>query len=148
MKCPHCGEDRSRVIDTRTTGDGIRRRRMCEVCSKRFTTYEHVAASLIILKSDGRREPYDRQKLMHGVLTACAKRPIPQAAIEDMVDSIEDELSGMGRAEVKSSVVGTTVLEHLKRLDPMAYIRFAMVYLQLSDLQALQEHISRMLTPA
>lgn len=121
---------------------------MCEVCSKRFTTYEHVAASLIILKSDGRREPYDRQKLMHGVLTACAKRPIPQASIEDMVDSIEDELSSMGRAEVKSSVVGTTVLEHLKRLDPMAYIRFAMVYLQLSDLQGLQEHISRMLAPA
>jgi transcriptional repressor NrdR len=148
MKCPHCGEDRSRVIDTRATGDGIRRRRECEACSKRFTTYEHVAASLIILKSDGRREPYDRQKLMHGVLTACAKRPIPQAAIEDMVDSIEDELSAMGRAEIKSSVVGAQCLEHLKRLDPMAYIRFAMVYLQLSDLEALQEHISRMLAPA
>lgn len=148
MKCPHCGEDRSRVIDTRTTGDGIRRRRACETCGKRFTTYEHVAASLIILKSDGRREPYDRQKLMHGVLTSCAKRPIPQAAIEDMVDSIEDELSAMGRAEIKSSVIGSHVLEHLKRLDPMAYIRFAMVYLQLSDLEGLQEHISRMLTPA
>jgi transcriptional repressor NrdR len=148
MKCPHCGEDRSRVIDTRATGDGIRRRRACEVCNKRFTTYEHVAASLIILKSDGRREPYDRQKLMHGVLTSCAKRPIPQAAIEDMVDSIEDELSAQGRAEIKSSVVGSMVLEHLKRLDPMAYIRFAMVYLQLSDLEGLQEHISRMLTPA
>jgi transcriptional repressor NrdR len=148
MKCPHCGEDRSRVIDTRTTGDGIRRRRACEACGKRFTTYEHVAASLIILKSDGRREPYDRQKLMHGVLTACAKRPIPQAAIEDMVDSIEDELSAMGRAEIRSSVVGAQTLEHLKRLDPMAYIRFAMVYLQLSDLKALQEHISRMLAPA
>ena len=148
MKCPHCGEDRSRVIDTRATGDGIRRRRACEVCSKRFTTYEHVAASLIILKSDGRREPYDRQKLMHGVLTSCAKRPIPQAAIEDMVDSIEDELSALGRAEIKSSVIGSMVLEHLKRLDPMAYIRFAMVYLQLSDLEGLQEHISRMLAPA
>lgn len=148
MKCPHCGEDRSRVIDTRTTGDGIRRRRACEDCGKRFTTYEHVAASLIILKSDGRREPYDRQKLMHGVVTACAKRPIPQAAIEDMVDSIEDELSATGRAEIKSSTIGTLVLEHLKRLDPMAYIRFAMVYMQMSDLEAVQEHISRMLAPA
>lgn len=148
MKCPHCGEDRSRVIDTRTTGDGIRRRRACEACGQRFTTYEHVAASLIILKSDGRREPYDRQKLMHGVLTACAKRPIPQAAIEDMVNSIEDELAALGRAEVKSSMIGTQVLDHLKRLDPMAYIRYAMVYLQLSDLEALQEHISRMLAPA
>lgn len=145
MKCPHCGEDRSRVIDTRTTGDGIRRRRECEVCNKRFTTYEHVAASLIIVKSDGRREPYDRQKLMHGVLTSCAKRPIPQSAIEDMVNAIEDELSGLGRAEVKSSVVGSYVLEHLKQLDPMAYIRFAMVYMQMSDLQGLQQHISRML---
>lgn len=145
MKCPHCGEDRSRVIDTRTTGEGIRRRRECEVCNKRFTTYEHVAASLIIVKSDGRREPYDRQKLMHGVLTSCAKRPIPQSAIEDMVNAIEDELSGLGRAEVKSSVVGSYVLEHLKQLDPMAYIRFAMVYMQMSDLQGLQEHISRML---
>ncbi|MFZ2487933.1 MAG: transcriptional regulator NrdR [Anaerolineae bacterium] len=145
MKCPHCGEDRSRVIDTRTTGDGIRRRRECEVCNKRFTTYEHVAASLIIVKSDGRREPYDRQKLMHGVLTSCAKRPIPQSAIEDMVNAIEDELSGLGRAEVKSSVVGSYVLEHLKQLDPMAYIRFAMVYMQMSDLEGLQQHISRML---
>ncbi|MER2600211.1 MAG: transcriptional regulator NrdR [Caldilineales bacterium] len=148
MKCPHCGEDSSRVIDTRTTGDGIRRRRECEACSKRFTTYEHVAASLLVLKSDGRREPYDRQKLMHGVLTSCAKRPIPQAQIEDMVNSIEDELAAMGRAEIKSSVIGLQVLEHLKRLDPMAYIRFAMVYLQMSDLQGVQEHISRMLKSA
>jgi len=82
------------------------------------------------------------------VLTACAKRPIAQADIEDMVDSIEDELSAMGRVEIKSTIVGATVLEHLKRLDPMAYIRFAMVYLQMSDLEALQVHISRMLTPA
>lgn len=148
MKCPHCGEDSSRVVDTRTTGDGIRRRRACDACAKRFTTYEHVAASLLILKSDGRREPYDRQKLMHGVLTACAKRPIPQAAVEDLVNSIEDELAGLGRAEIKSSQVGALVLEHLKRLDPMAYIRFAMVYLQLSDLKDLQEHISRMVKTA
>lgn len=145
MKCPHCSDANSRVIDTRATGDGIRRRRECENCGKRFTTYEHVAASLLIIKSDGRREPFDRQKLMHGIVTACAKRPISQAAIEDMVDTIEEELAAMGRAEVKSTVVGGLALEHLKKLDPMAYIRFAIVYLNLTDLQGLQGHISRML---
>lgn len=145
MKCPHCGEANSRVVDTRSTGDGIRRRRECESCGKRFTTYEHVAASMLIVKSDGRREPYDRQKLMHGILVACAKRPIPQSAVEDMVDTIEEELASTGRAEVKSSAVGALVLERLQELDPMAYIRYAMVYLQLSDLEALQEHIGRLL---
>lgn len=148
MKCPHCGDANSRVVDTRSTGDGIRRRRECETCHKRFTTYEHVAASLLIVKSDGRREPYDRQKLMHGILTACAKRPIPQSAIEAMVDSIEEELAALGRTEVKSTYVGSLVLEHLKQLDPMAYIRFAMVYLQMSDLEVVQQHIGRILTPA
>jgi transcriptional repressor NrdR len=104
-----------------------------------------VAASLLIVKTDGRREPFDRQKLMHGIVTACAKRPISQAAIEDMVDGIEEELAGMGRAEVKSDVIGGMVLARLRELDPMAYIRFAMVYLQLSDLEALQDHIGRLL---
>ncbi|MFN2165620.1 MAG: transcriptional regulator NrdR [Anaerolineae bacterium] len=145
MKCPHCGSADSRVVDTRSTGDGIRRRRECQKCGKRFTTYEHVAASLLIVKTDGRREPFDRQKLMHGIVTACAKRPISQAAIEDMVDGIEEELAGMGRAEVKSDVIGGMVLARLRELDPMAYIRFAMVYLQLSDLEALQDHIGRLL---
>lgn len=145
MKCPHCGEPDSRVIDTRSTGDGIRRRRECVACGKRFTTYEQVAASLLIIKNNGRREPYDRQKLMHGILVACAKRPIPQVAIEAMVDDIEEELARMGRAEIKSSVVGSLVLEHLRKLDPMAYIRFAMVYLDMKNLEVLQEHISRML---
>ncbi|MCS6845403.1 MAG: transcriptional regulator NrdR [Caldilineales bacterium] len=145
MKCPHCGEPDSRVIDTRSTGDGIRRRRECTTCGRRFTTYEQVAASLLIIKNNGRREPYDRQKLMHGILVACAKRPIPQVAIEAMVDDIEEELARMGRSEIKSSVVGSLVLEHLRKLDPMAYIRFAMVYLDMKNLEVLQDHISRML---
>ncbi len=148
MKCPHCGDANSRVVDTRSTGDGIRRRRECETCHKRFTTYEHVAASLLIVKSDGRREPYDRQKLMHGILIACAKRPIPQSSIEAMVDSVEEELAALGRTEVKSNFVGSLVLEHLRQLDPMAYIRFAMVYLQMSDLEVVQQHIGRILPPA
>jgi len=133
MKCPHCGDANSRVVDTRSTGDGIRRRRECETCHKRFTTYEHVAASLLIVKSDGRREPYDRQK---------------QSSIEAMVDSLEEELAALGRTEVKSNYVGSLVLEHLKQLDPMAYIRFAMVYLQMSDLEVVQQHIGRILPPA
>lgn len=145
MICPHCGYNDSRVVDTRAAGDGIRRRRQCKGCNGRFTTYEHVAASLFIIKNDGRREPYDRQKLLHGILTATAKRPISQAAIEDMVDSIEEDLASLGRSEVKSDVVGGLVLEHLRKLDPMAYIRFAMVYLQLSDLKTLQDHIGRLL---
>lgn len=145
MRCPHCGQQDSRVVDTRSTGDGIRRRRECQQCDKRFTTYEQVAASLFIIKENGRREPYDRQKLMHGVLIACAKRPISQVAIESMVDEIEEELAGMGRAEVKSKVVGSLVLRHLQELDPMAYIRYAMVYLDMKDLRALQEHIGRQL---
>lgn len=145
MKCPFCDESDSRVIDTRATGDGIRRRRACKTCGKRFTTYEQVAASLLIVKKNGRRDPYDRQKLMHGILTACAKRPISQIEIEGMVDDIEDELASMNRTEIASEVVGGLVLRHLRELDPMAYIRFAMVYLKLSDLQALQEHIGRML---
>ena len=148
MKCPHCGDANSRVVDTRSTGDGIRRRRQCETCQKRFTTYEHVAASLLIVKSDGRREPYDRQKLMHGIVTSCAKRPIPQSSIEAVVDSIEEDLAAQGRTEVKSTYVGSLVLEQLKQLDPMAYIRFAMVYLQMSDLEVVQQHIGRILTPA
>jgi transcriptional repressor NrdR len=102
----------------------------------------------LIVKNDGRREPYDRQKLLHGVLTACAKRPISQSSIEAMVDSIEEDLAALGRSEVKSSYVGGLVLENLKQLDPMAYIRFAMVYLQMSDLKAVQEHIGRILIPA
>lgn len=145
MKCPHCGASDSRVVDTRTSGDGIRRRRHCKKCRKRFTTYEQVAASLIVIKGDGRREPYDRQKLMHGVLIACAKRPISQSAIEDMVNAIEEELASTGRAEVKSRTIGNLVLEHLERLDPMAYIRFAMVYLDLKDLETLQDHIGHLL---
>lgn len=145
MKCPYCGSADSRVIDTRATGDGIRRRRECSKCSKRFTTYEQVAASLFIIKENGRREPYDRQKLLHGILIACAKRPISQTAIEGMVDEIEEELAALGRSEVPSKTIGGLVLEHLRSLDPMAYIRFAMVYLDLRDLEALQEHIGRLL---
>ena len=145
MKCPYCGEFDSRVVDTRAARDGIRRRRECKHCDRRFTTYEQVAAVLHIVKSDGRREPYHRQKLLDGIRIACAKRPIAMADIERLVDQVEDYVFGLGKAEVRSEVIGGKVLEQLKELDEVGYIRFATVYLELSDLGAVRDEIDRLL---
>ena len=145
MKCPYCSGVLSRVVDTRPVGDGIRRRRECRECGRRFTTYEQVMPSLVVIKSDGRREPYDRQKLMTGIQIACAKRPISTAALEGLVDTVEDRVFHLGKAEVKSSVIGEMVLEGLKALDQVAYIRFATVYLALEDLNAVRAEIDRLL---
>lgn len=145
MKCPHCDAYDSRVVDTRSTGDGIRRRRECQVCARRFTTYEQVAAALHIVKSDGRREPYDRQKLTEGIRIACAKRPIPVGDIERTVSQIEDHLLGWGKAELSSRVVGECVLSQLRELDEVGYIRFATVYLELKDLEAVRDEIDQLL---
>ncbi len=106
MNCPHCGDAAHRVIDTRDTGDAIRRRRQCEKCGQRFTTYEHVAANLLVIKSDGRREPFDRQKLLSGIQVASAKRPISRETIEHMVDQIVEALQALGRAEAPSKLIG------------------------------------------
>src|SRR6478672_6093609 len=103
MNCPHCGYTAHRVIDTRDASDAIRRRRQCEQCSQRFTTYEHVAANLLVIKSDGRREPFDRQKLQSGIQVASTKRPISSEMIEHMVSQIVEALQGMGRSEVAST---------------------------------------------
>jgi transcriptional repressor NrdR len=145
MFCPFCGHTESRVVDTRPAGDSIRRRRECERCGKRFTTYEQVSEALLVVKRDGRREPYDRHKLLQGVRIACAKRPIAMADIERIVDQIEESLFGQGRAEVRSEVIGAMVLEKLKELDPLAYIRFAIVYLELGDVQALRQELDRLM---
>jgi len=145
MKCPYCGELDSRVVDTRAAGDGIRRRRECKTCGKRFTTYEQVAVTLQVVKSDGRREPYDRQKLLDGIRIACAKRPIAMADIEGLVDQVEDYVFGLGKAEVSSEVIGSKVLELLKELDEVGYIRFATVYLELANLEAVRNEIDRLL---
>ena len=102
MNCPHCGSTAHRVIDTREANDAIRRRRQCEKCSQRFTTYEHVAANLLVIKSDGRREPFDRQKLLSGIQVASAKRPISRETIDHMVDQIIEALQAIGRAEAPS----------------------------------------------
>ncbi len=145
MRCPHCNGESHKVIDTRDTGDAIRRRRQCESCSQRFTTYEHVAANLLVIKSDNRREPFDRQKLLSGIQTAATKRPISSDTIEHIVDQIVESLQAIGKNEVHSSVIGNMVLDHLSSIDQVAYIRFASVYLDMSDLNELQIEIDRLM---
>ena len=145
MNCPHCGHERHKVIDTRDTGDEIRRRRQCNECGQRFTAYEHVAASLLVVKSDGRREPFDRQKLLSGIRIAAVKRPISSQTIENIVAHIEEAVHKLGRAEISSKMVGTLVLDHLADLDQVAYIRFASVYLDMNDLAELRAEIDRLM---
>jgi len=145
MRCPHCGGIDTRVVDTRMAGDGIRRRRQCQQCHRRFTTYERVAPELTLIKRDGRRESWDRQKVLNGIRIACTKRPVAMADMERLVDQVEDYVMSLGRAEVSTRVVGEKVLEGLKALDPVAYIRFASVYLDLPDLHALRAEIDRLL---
>jgi len=145
MRCPHCNGESHRVIDTRDTGDAIRRRRQCELCTQRFTTYEHVAANLLVIKSDDRREPFDRQKLLSGIQTAATKRPISSDTIEHIADQIVESLQTIGKNEVHSSVIGNMVLDHLSGIDQVAYIRFASVYLDMSDLNEVQIEIDRLM---
>ena len=145
MFCPHCKSADHRVVDTRGAVDGIRRRRECHQCGGRFTTYEQVAASLMVVKSDGRREPYDRQKLLGGIRIACAKRPIAMADMERLVGRVEERLYNLGRTEVVSNTIGEAVLQELKELDLVAYIRFATVYLQFQDLYAVRNEIDKLL---
>ena len=145
MHCPHCGHPRHKVIDTRDTSDAIRRRRRCEQCNQRFTTYENVAANLLVVKSDGRREPFDRQKLLSGIQIAAVKRPISSDTIEHMVVQIEEVLHGQSRSEIQSQIIGNLVLDHLSHLDQVAYIRFASVYLDLQDITELRSEIDRVM---
>jgi len=147
MRCPYCKHEQSRVVDT--THDlrgGVRRRRECENCGQRFSTYERpILASPLIIKQDGTREEFDREKLIRGIRISCAKRPVSAADIERLVGEIESALQAMGRAEVSSRVVGDMVIAALKELDHIAYIRYAIVYLGLDDLQAIRQEIDRLL---
>jgi len=142
MKCPYCGFVGSKVVDSRGVGQGIRRRRVCLGCGRRFTTYERVEnTTLLIIKKDKRREKFDREKLLNGIRKACEKRPLPTGTLEKVVDEIESELRGLGRAEVPSSVVGEMVMERLKKLDHIAYIRFASVYRDFADIGSLKQEV-------
>lgn len=146
MKCPHCGDIESRVIDTRASGERIRRRRECSECKTRFTTYERVALSNpMVVKRDGRREEFDRDKLALGIRKACAKRPIAMGELERMIDQIESQVYRLGKAEISSQVIGDLVMERLRELDELAYILFASVYLPLTDLESMKKEVDRLL---
>lgn len=136
MRCPFCDNDDTKVIDSRPIEEGraIRRRRECERCGKRFTTYEKVEASIImVVKKDGSREAFDRNKVLNGIVKACEKRPVSMDEIENVVNEIERGLNNMMEREVKSTFIGELVMEQLKSLDEVAYVRFASVYRQFTD---------------
>jgi transcriptional repressor NrdR len=145
MKCPYCG-GKTKVVDSRSAGEGIRRRRECLVCGQRFTTYERVAPiRLVVVKADGRREEFDRDKLLSGVSKACTKRPISIEAIEELVSGIEGTLYSRGEREVESRAVGEMVMERLRKLDDVAYVRFASVYRRFADVESLAQEIEDLL---
>jgi len=142
MNCPYCGFHDSRVIDSREVNEGIRRRRECLDCGSRFTTYERLQpASLFVIKKDERREEFNRDKLLSGLRKACEKRPLPIGTVEKLADDIEAELYRLGKAEVSTTIIGDMVMERLKSLDHIAYIRFASVYREFADITALKQEI-------
>jgi len=146
MKCPYCGYADSKVNDSRDVGETIRRRRQCLGCGLRFTTHERVQASnLIIIKKDKRREEFSREKLTTGIRKACEKRPLPTGAIEKLADDVENELNSLGKAEIPSSAVGEVVMEKLKALDHIAYIRFASVYREFADITSLKHEVDTLI---
>jgi transcriptional repressor NrdR len=147
VRCPYCQFEDSKVLDTTHDARGIvRRRRECIQCKQRFTTVERpLLATPLIVKKDGTREEFDREKLLRGIRIACAKRPVPAAAIDRLVGELETQLQRLGRAEVSSRVVGDMVVQGLKELDHIAYIRYGIVYLQLDDLRAIRNEIDRLL---
>ena len=147
MRCPYCKHEGSRVVDTsHDARGGVRRRRECENCGQRFSTYERpILATPLVVKQDGTREEFDHDKLIRGIRISCAKRPVSAADIERLVGEIEATLQAMGRAEVSSRVVGDMVIAGLKALDQIAYIRYAIVYLRLDDLHSLRNEIDRLL---
>lgn len=146
MLCPYCANEKTRVIDTTRDPRGIRRRRVCLGCNQRFSTYERaILDTPLLVKQDGSREPFDRDKLAQGIRIACAKRPVAAADIERLVGEIEALLQQMGKLEVSSRIVGDKVIAGLKELDQIAYIRYAIVYLKLDDLTSLRAEIDRLL---
>lgn len=142
MKCPYCQSGDSHVVDSRDAGDLIRRRRECLQCHQRFTTYERVApVNVLVIKRDGRREEFDREKLYRGLRIACAKRPIADEKIEALVHDVENAVFNLGKAEVESRVIGGMVMDRLRELDEVAYVRFASVYHRFKDVDGLVEEI-------
>ncbi|MGE5662891.1 MAG: transcriptional regulator NrdR [Deltaproteobacteria bacterium] len=148
MKCPRCGHGDNKVVDSRVGKDGdvIRRRRECLSCQARFTTYERIEEELpLVVKRDGRREPFDRQKILTGILKACEKRPVSYASIERVVDALEGEFQASGEKEISSVQVGERVMSELLKLDDVAYVRFASVYRQFKDISQFVEEIKSLI---
>lgn len=148
MKCPFCGNDNTRVIDSRPADDNcsIRRRRICDECDKRFTTYEKVETiPLIIIKKDNNREAYERAKIEGGVLRACHKRPVSLAQITRLVDEVETEIFSREDKEIDSAIIGELIMNKLKNLDPVAYVRFASVYREFKDVNTFMDELKKFL---
>jgi transcriptional repressor NrdR len=148
MKCPTCGESDTRVIDSRALRDGteIRRRRQCDGCSARFTTYERAEGTFpLVVKKDGRREPWSREKLLHGLSKACEKRPVSVDVIERVVDEIGRTASGLGETEIRSDRIGEEVMRRLRKLDEVAYVRFASVYRSFKDIDEFMGELSTLM---
>lgn len=149
MKCPFCDFDGSKVIDSRPVEDNsmIRRRRECERCKKRFTTYERIEnIPLIVVKKGGQREPYDRNKIFNGLLKACEKRPVPVEVIQNVVNRLERELYQIEDKEVSSALIGERVMDALKDIDQVAYVRFASVYRQFKDVESFMEELNKLMS--
>lgn len=148
MKCPFCGHENTRVIDSRPSDENnsIRRRRVCDDCRKRFTTYEKIETiPLIVIKKDSKRESYDRAKLESGILRACYKRPISADEITRLVDQVETELFSREEREISSSVIGELVMDKLKGLDSVAYVRFASVYREFKDVNTFMDELKKII---
>ena len=150
MRCPVCGFEEDKVVDSRATREGraVRRRRECLSCGRRFTTYEYVErAPLLVVKKDGRREPFDREKLLTGMAKACEKRPVSREALERTADAIENDLAESGRTEIAAKEVGERVMGHLFKLDEVAYVRFASVYRSFKDLSDFMDELRDIIKP-
>ena len=148
MKCPFCDNDDTKVIDSRPTEDGhaIRRRRGCDKCGRRFTTYEKVEEIIMmVVKKDGRREAFDRSKVLNGIIKACEKRPVSMSDMEAMTDEIEKALSNSMEKEVESYYIGELIMNQLKNVDEVAYVRFASVYREFKDVNAFMEELAKFL---
>ncbi len=148
MRCIYCNSPDSKVLDSRPVedGNGIRRRRECIVCKKRFTTYEKAEqAPIIVMKKDGKRDLFDKDKLLRGILKSCQKTNVEFESIEKMVDEIERDLHAVGEKEIKSELIGQMVMNHLQNLDPVAYVRFASVYREFKDVETFREEIESLL---
>ncbi|MBE5870447.1 MAG: transcriptional repressor NrdR [Lachnospiraceae bacterium] len=148
MKCPFCGHENTRVIDSRPAeeNNSIRRRRVCDECSKRFTTYEKIETiPLIVIKKDNNREVYDRAKIEAGVLRACHKRPISALQINELIEEVENQIFNMEEKEISSDIIGELVMDKLKNLDAVAYVRFASVYREFKDINTFMDELKKVL---